>query len=34
MLELIARRLSRAVGEHGDEDISATYLTSAPEPAA
>lgn len=30
MLELIARRLGQAVGEHGDEDVSATYLTSAP----
>ena len=28
------RRLGQAVGEHGDQDISATYLASAPEPAA
>lgn len=34
LLELIARRLGQAVGEHGDEDISATYLTSAPDQAA
>lgn len=32
--ELIARRLGRPAGEHGDEDISATYLTSAPKHAA
>lgn len=30
LLELIARRLGQAVAEHGDEDVSATYLTSAP----
>jgi len=34
LLELIARRLGQGAGEHGDEDISATYLTSAPEQAA
>jgi 3-hydroxyisobutyrate dehydrogenase len=30
VLEAIAERLSEAVMEHGDEDISATYLTSTP----
>jgi 3-hydroxyisobutyrate dehydrogenase len=34
LFEMIARRLSQAAGEHGDEDVSATYLTSAPEHAA
>jgi 3-hydroxyisobutyrate dehydrogenase len=34
LFEVIARRLSQAAGEHGDEDVSATYLTSAPEHAA
>jgi len=34
LLELIARRLGQGAGEHGDQDISATYLTSAPEQAA
>jgi 3-hydroxyisobutyrate dehydrogenase len=32
--ELIADRFGEAVAEQGDEDISATYLTSAPEQAA
>jgi 3-hydroxyisobutyrate dehydrogenase len=30
----IRRRLDEGVSEHGDEDMSATYLTSAPEGAA
>jgi 3-hydroxyisobutyrate dehydrogenase len=34
LLELLALRLGAAVAEHGDEDVSATYLTSAPEQAA
>jgi hypothetical protein len=34
LLEVIARRLGQAAGEHGGEDISATYLTSAPDQAA
>ncbi len=34
LLELIARRLGQAAGEHGDKDIAATYLVSAPEQAA
>jgi len=34
LLDVVARRLGEAVAEHGDEDISATYLTSAPERAA
>jgi 3-hydroxyisobutyrate dehydrogenase len=34
LLDVIAQRLDQAVGEHGDEDVSATYLTSAPEHAA
>lgn len=34
LLDAIAQRLDQAVGEHGDEDVSATYLTSAPEHAA
>ncbi len=34
VLEVIARRLGQAAAEHGDEDIAATYLISAPERAA
>ena len=34
LLDLIARRLGQGTGEYGDEDISATYLTSAPDQAA
>jgi 3-hydroxyisobutyrate dehydrogenase-like beta-hydroxyacid dehydrogenase len=34
LFELLARRLGAAVAEHGDEDVSATYLTSAPGQAA
>jgi 3-hydroxyisobutyrate dehydrogenase len=34
MLDLIARRLHEGAAEHGDEDFSATYLTSAPGRAA
>jgi 3-hydroxyisobutyrate dehydrogenase len=34
LLDTIARRLDQAVGEHGDQDVSATYLTSTPEQAA
>jgi 3-hydroxyisobutyrate dehydrogenase len=30
LLDLIARRLHQGAAEHGDEDFSATYLTSAP----
>jgi 3-hydroxyisobutyrate dehydrogenase len=30
LLDLIARRLHEGAAEHGDEDFSATYLTSAP----
>jgi len=30
VLEAISDRMQQAVGEHGDEDLSATYLTSAP----
>jgi 3-hydroxyisobutyrate dehydrogenase len=30
----IARRLAEAVDAHGDEDVAATYLTSAPRPSA
>ncbi len=29
VLEAIVRRLAEAVEEHGDEDMAATYLTSA-----
>ena len=29
-LEAIRRRLDEGVPEHGDEDLSATFLTSAP----
>ena len=34
LLEVIARRLGQAAAEHGNEDISATYLASAPDQAA
>jgi 3-hydroxyisobutyrate dehydrogenase len=34
LLELLTRRLGQAAAEHGDEDISATYLIGAPENAA
>jgi 3-hydroxyisobutyrate dehydrogenase len=34
LLDLIARRLREGAAEHGDEDFSATYLTSAPDRAA
>jgi len=34
LLDLLARRLGQAAAEHGDEDISASYLISAPEHAA
>jgi 3-hydroxyisobutyrate dehydrogenase len=34
LLEVIARRLGQATAEHGDEDVSATYLASAPDQAA
>lgn len=34
LLDLIARRLQAGAAEHGDEDFSATYLTSAPGQAA
>jgi hypothetical protein len=30
VLEAISERMQQAVPEHGDEDLSATYLTSAP----
>jgi 3-hydroxyisobutyrate dehydrogenase len=30
LLRVVAERLAEGVGEHGDEDLSATYLTSAP----
>ena len=30
MLQAVAERLNQGVREHGDEDLSATYLTSAP----
>lgn len=30
LLDLIARRLHQGAAGHGDEDFSATYLTSAP----
>jgi len=30
LFEVIARRLALGAGEHGGEDVSATYLTSAP----
>jgi 3-hydroxyisobutyrate dehydrogenase len=34
LLDLIARRLHQGAADHGDEDFSATYLTSAPDRAA
>jgi 3-hydroxyisobutyrate dehydrogenase len=34
LLDVIARRLVQGTAEHGDEDVSATYLTSAPDQAA
>jgi 3-hydroxyisobutyrate dehydrogenase len=34
LLDVVARRLGEGASEHGDEDFSATYLTSAPERAA
>ena len=34
LLEVIARRLGQAAAEHGDQDVSATYLASAPDEAA
>jgi 3-hydroxyisobutyrate dehydrogenase len=34
VLDAVARRLGEGVTDHGDEDLSATYLTSAPEQAA
>jgi 3-hydroxyisobutyrate dehydrogenase len=34
LLGAVARRLNQGAGEHGEEDFSATYLTSAPERAA
>ena len=34
LFELIAYRLVEGTGEHGDKDVSATYLTGAPEQAA
>jgi 3-hydroxyisobutyrate dehydrogenase len=34
VFETIAERLSEGAAEHGDEDFSATYLTSAPDRAA
>jgi 3-hydroxyisobutyrate dehydrogenase len=34
LLDVVARRLREAASEHGDEDLSATYLTSAPGQAA
>ena len=33
LLELLTRRLGQAAAEHGDKDISATYLIGAPENA-
>jgi 3-hydroxyisobutyrate dehydrogenase len=33
LLELIADRLGEGTGEHGEKDVSATYLTGAPEHA-
>lgn len=33
LFELIARRLREGAAQHGEEDFSATYLTSAPDPA-
>jgi 3-hydroxyisobutyrate dehydrogenase len=34
LLDTVARRLGEGVTDHGDEDLAATYLTSAPERAA
>jgi 3-hydroxyisobutyrate dehydrogenase len=34
LLDLLARRLGEGVGQHGDKDVSATYLMSAPDRAA
>jgi len=34
LVSAIRRRLEEAVPEHGDKDLSATYLTSAPSGAA
>jgi 3-hydroxyisobutyrate dehydrogenase len=34
VLDAVARRLAEGVTDHGDQDFSATYLTSAPERAA
>ena len=34
LFEVIARRLGQGTAEHGDEDVSATYLTSTPDQAA
>jgi 3-hydroxyisobutyrate dehydrogenase len=34
LFDAIARRLGEGTVEHGDEDVSATYLTSAPDQAA
>ncbi len=31
MLSVVRRRLDEAVPEHGEKDMSATFLTSAPE---
>jgi 3-hydroxyisobutyrate dehydrogenase len=33
VVEAIARRMAQGAADHGDEDVSATYLTSAPEHA-
>jgi 3-hydroxyisobutyrate dehydrogenase len=33
MLAIIRRRLEQGVSEHGDKDMSATYLMSAPDRA-
>ena len=30
LLEVVAERLAQGVSDHGDEDVAATYLTSAP----
>jgi 3-hydroxyisobutyrate dehydrogenase len=34
LLDAVARRLSQGSAEHGDKDVSATYLASTPEQAA
>jgi 3-hydroxyisobutyrate dehydrogenase len=34
VLAAISRRMQQAVPEHGDEDLSATYLSSAPDPSS